>query len=137
MGNECIFYIKMEMAKCILIVDDSEQVRTSLRGMLEDDHAGLSVRCEEANDGRQGITKALQLKPDLIVLDLSMPIMNGLDAAYELKRLLPEVPILMYTSHAGLSLQKLASSVGIDKVIDKAAPHGLLLAIRALLTLAA
>ena len=81
----------MEMAKCILIVDDCEQVRTWLRGMLEDDYAGLSFRCEEANDGRQGITKALQLKPDLIVLDLSMPVMNGLDAAYELKRLLPEV----------------------------------------------
>ena len=127
----------MEMAKCILIVDDSEQVRTSLRGMLEDDRTGLSVRCEEASDGRQGITKALQLNPDLIVLDLSMPIMNGLDAAYELKRLLPEVPILMYTSHAGPSLQELASSVGIDKVIDKATPRGLLLAIRALLNLAA
>ena len=71
------------------------------------------------------------------MLDLSLPIMNGLDAAYELKRLLPEVPILMYTSHAGPSLQELASSVGIGKVIDKATPRGLLLAIRALLNLAA
>lgn len=62
-----------------------------------------------------------------------MPITNGLDPAYELKRLLPEVPILMYTSHAGPSLQELASSVGIDK----ATPRGLLLAIRALLNLAA
>jgi CheY-like chemotaxis protein len=121
------------MAKRILIVDDSVIVRNSLRAMLEDlDESGW-VECEEAADGLQAISKAREYAPDLIVLDLSMPVMNGLDAAHELKRILPAIPIIMYTSYAGASLRQVAMAAGITKVIDKAAPHNLLVAIRSLL----
>ena len=55
-----------------------------------------------------------------------MPVMNGLDAAYELKRILPAVPIIMYTSYAGASLRRVAEAAGIANVVDKASPHNLL-----------
>ena len=121
------------MATRILIVDDSVIVRNALRAMLEDLDGLGPVACEEAADGRQAISKARVWPPDLIVLDLSMPVMNGLDAAHELKRVLPAVPIIMYTSYAGASLRQVAMAAGIAKVVDKAAPHHLLMAIRSLL----
>lgn len=52
----------------------------------------------EAADGREAIEKAQQLKPDLVILDLSMPLLDGLEAARKLKRLNPAVPLLMFTS---------------------------------------
>lgn len=121
------------MAKRILIVDDSVIVRNSLRAMLEDLDEFGGIACEEAADGRQAISKARDLPPDLTILDLSMPVMNGLDAAYELKRILPAVPIIMYTSYAGASLRRVAEAAGIANVVDKASPHNLLVVIRSLL----
>ena len=53
--------------------------------------------CREAENGRDAIEKAQQLRPDLIVLDMSMPVMNGLDAVRMLKRLMPKVPLIMYS----------------------------------------
>ncbi|HEY0702130.1 MAG TPA: response regulator transcription factor, partial [Candidatus Acidoferrales bacterium] len=84
------------MARCVLIVDDNIQLRRVIRVQLE--AAGLEV-CGEAVDGFEAIDKARELKPDLIILDLSMPRMNGLEAARELTRILPTVPILLYTMH--------------------------------------
>ena len=55
--NRFYFWVKMEMVKCLLIVDDSSVVRASLRAILADDYAGLAVHCEEAADGRQAIAK--------------------------------------------------------------------------------
>src|SRR5580698_3789096 len=69
------------MARCILIVDDNIQLRRAIRVQLE--AAGLEV-CGEAVDGLDAIEKARGLSPDLIVLDLSMPRMNGLEAARKL-----------------------------------------------------
>lgn len=83
------------MTKRILIVDDSDQLRKALRAALESE---LGVTCTEARNGRDAVNRARELNPDLIVLDLSMPVMNGLDAAPHLKRLLPAVPIVMFTS---------------------------------------
>jgi DNA-binding NarL/FixJ family response regulator len=76
--------------KFILIVDDSPVVRKAERQTLELQD-GWKV-CGEAVNGREGIEKAQQLRPDVIVLDLSRPLMNGLEAARELKRLLPFIP---------------------------------------------
>ena len=63
--------------------------------------------------------KARDLKPNLIILDLSMPVMNGLDAARALKLLMPHVPLLMFTNNAGGVLEKEARSAGIAAVISK------------------
>src|SRR5690349_1374095 len=74
------------MAKTILIVDDNAHIRLALCELFKRE-ADLEV-CGEAGNGKEAIAKALELHPDLIVLDLSMPVMNGLDAARELKRLI-------------------------------------------------
>ena len=83
------------MPKHILIVDDNAAVRTGMREVLERQE-GWEV-CAEAANGREGIETVERLKPDLIVLDLSMPVMNGLEAARELQRRFPSVPVLMYS----------------------------------------
>jgi len=71
--------------------------------------------CGEAENGKGAIAKALELHPDMIVLDLSMPVMNGLDAARELKRLMPDVPIIMFTSYCDSSTEQQIRLVGIPK----------------------
>ena len=80
------------MAKTILIVDDNAYIRMSLCEQFKRE-ADFDF-CGEAENGKEAIARALELHPDLIVLDLSMPVMNGLDAARELKRLMPTVPPL-------------------------------------------
>ena len=75
--------------------------------------------CAEASDGREAIVKALTLRPDLIILDLTMPILGGFAAAVELRRLLPEVPILFYSMHEGAHLVKEAKQIGVRGFVSK------------------
>jgi DNA-binding NarL/FixJ family response regulator len=103
--------------KKLLIVDDSPAIRHSLRILLEN-RPDWEV-CGEAENGRVGIEKALQLCPDLILLDLSMPVMNGFEAARELHRLLPKVPLVMFTSFIGADIEEEALASGIAFVKSK------------------
>lgn len=103
--------------KNILIVDDSPAIRRSLRILLSQ-HADWEV-CGEAVNGREGIDKALQLHPDLMVLDLSMPVMNGFQAARELHRLMPDLPILMFTNFTDSQIEREAIASGIVAVKSK------------------
>jgi CheY-like chemotaxis protein len=82
--------------------------------MIVDDHAVIRrmLRAE-------GVRKALKLKPNLIILDLSMPVMNGLEAARKLKVLMPHVPLLMFTNNADEIQEKEAISAGIVAVVRK------------------
>src|ERR1700722_14151802 len=75
--------------KTVLIVDDSAAIRREL--CSEFTRRGFIV-CAEAENGRQAIEKVYERLPDLIILDLSMPVMNGLDAAPELRRIAPKTP---------------------------------------------
>jgi len=79
--------------KRILVVDDSPLIRRSLWSLFEE-KPDWTV-CGEAENGSDAIDKAQKLHPDLIVIDLSMPVMNGIDATRILKRLMPAVPIVM------------------------------------------
>ena len=106
------------MAKGILMVDDNVVIRRSLRRILES--IGEWKIVGEAADGREGIEKARELQPDLIVLDLAMPVMNGLEAARELNQIMPNVPLLMYSAFADKYMEKEAFSVGIKAVVSKA-----------------
>ncbi len=101
----------------ILIVDDSAVVRRSLRSLLEG-RTGWCV-CGEAENGRQGIDKAMELSPNLIILDLSMPVMNGLQAASELRRLLPRVPVLLFTTFCSPQIERAALASGVTAVKSK------------------
>lgn len=104
------------MSKCILIIDDNAVIRRMLRNVFE--QQGWIV-CGEAENGREAIDKAGNLTPDLIVLDLAMPIMNGLEAAPALRRMLPAVPIILFTLHDNKVLEKEAWSAGVTVVVSK------------------
>jgi CheY-like chemotaxis protein len=98
----------------ILIADDSPAVRRALAQLLAQDHLVIEVA-----DGQAAFTRSLELRPDLIILDLAMPVMDGLTAAREISGALPEVPILMYTMHWTPSLEVAAKKVGIRRLVPK------------------
>ncbi|MEO6740447.1 MAG: response regulator transcription factor [Chthoniobacteraceae bacterium] len=81
----------------ILIADDHDLVRAGTRTLIEGEPDW--VVCAEASNGREAVTLAAKHKPDVAILDMTMPEMNGLDAAREIKRLLPATEIVLYTSH--------------------------------------
>jgi CheY-like chemotaxis protein len=101
--------------KCVLIVDDSALIRRIVRASLEQN--GWTVH--EAGDGYDGVAKARKLNPEVIVLDLVMPVMNGLEATRELKRLMPAVRLLLFTTYVTPNLEQEAVAAGIHKVIAK------------------
>ena len=101
----------------ILVVDDSELMRRSLRMLLEQRDQWRV--CSEAANGREAIEKAQQASPDVIVLDFQMPEMNGLDAAKEIRRRSPGIPILMVTLHMSPQLAQQAKIIGIRGACDK------------------
>jgi DNA-binding NarL/FixJ family response regulator len=81
----------------ILIADDHEVARKGIRSILET-HAGWEV-CGEARDGREAVELAAQLKPDVLLIDIGMPNLNGLDAARQIMGSAPDVNILILTIH--------------------------------------
>jgi len=107
------------MCKSILIVDDNAQVRQTLRHRLERDGSDWKV-CAEAKDGREAVVQAQNMPVDLIVIDLSMPRMNGLEAARLLKQTNPNVPIVMLTLYKDDALEREAYAAGISAVLSKA-----------------
>jgi CheY-like chemotaxis protein len=108
--------IGVPMRKSILIVDDSPAIRHPLRTAFED-ISGWEVG--EAANGREAIDKARELNPDLIVLDLAMPVMNGLQAAPVLRRMRPTVPIILFTLYGSKFLEREALSAGVTAVVSK------------------
>jgi|HubBroStandDraft_5_1064220.scaffolds.fasta_scaffold08239_6 DNA-binding response OmpR family regulator len=101
--------------KCILVVDDDDAIREMLRWRFE--LAGFGVL--EASNGSEAVKAAQTTKPDLVVLDLMMPVMNGLQAARVLKLMKPEVPLVMFTSEGGSDLEQEASESGISAFVPK------------------
>ncbi|HET6181288.1 MAG TPA: response regulator transcription factor [Candidatus Sulfotelmatobacter sp.] len=105
------------LPKFVLIVDDNAFLRQSLRELFKRE-ADFEV-CGEAENGKEGVRKAQELHPDLIVLDLSMPVMNGFDAARALKRLMPAVPLIMYSAFGDRFAEHQARLIGISDVVSK------------------
>jgi DNA-binding NarL/FixJ family response regulator len=110
--------------RSILLVDDSSCIRTMIRRHLEF-HPSIEV-CGEASDGMDAVEKAQELLPDLIIMDFSMPRMNGLEAARVLKQKMPRVPIILFTAHESLVRISDARDAGISAVIFKFQAHNLL-----------
>jgi CheY-like chemotaxis protein len=99
------------MAKTILVADDSASVRLTVRLLLEQRHQELLVR--EAVDGVDAIEKSKQLKPDLILLDLAMPRLNGAEAATILRTDLPDTPVILFT-YTDLHADSFCMAMGVD-----------------------
>jgi DNA-binding NarL/FixJ family response regulator len=102
----------------VLIVDDDVSIRRLLRRLIES-HANWTV-CGDAEDGQQAITKAAELSPDVVVLDLAMPKMNGLQAARQISRNLPGIPMLLLTvQQVSQELTKEALHAGFKGAVSK------------------
>lgn len=110
----------------ILIADDNPFIRNHLRIRLGN-HEGWRI-CAEAQNGREAVAKASEMKPDVIVLDLSMPVMDGLKAARELAKSLPHVPVVMYSLYGTPQIEGEAKAVGVRGFLDKAEDIGQLIA---------
>ena len=116
------------MPRCILLVDDSTLVLQSLKSSLKGIPGWIVVG--EAHDGREAVEQVLRLNPDLVILDLVMPVMNGLDAARELARLRPALAIIMFTTFHTPQLEKEALGCGCRMVIGKTQVTTLIAAMR-------
>jgi DNA-binding NarL/FixJ family response regulator len=105
------------MNKRILIVDDSAPIRGLVREFIES-RAGLEI-CGEAADGLEGIAKGLELNPDLIVLDYSLPGINGLDVAVFLHEVAPDTPIILFTVFKEAIPLRMAQAAGVASIVSK------------------
>ena len=105
------------MSKRVLIADDSVAVRTVMRQFFE----GLADwEVGEATDGTEAIQKAMELKPELILLDFCMPRLNGIEAASVLKRMMPKSYVILLTVFDDALSSRLTSAVGVDLIVPKA-----------------
>jgi|SRR5579859_4578271 len=118
------------MPNRILIADDNALVRTAMRQVLE--NVGPWEIIEAAN-GKQAVTMALEAKPSLIILDLAMPVKDGLTTARELVKLLPEVPILMHTLYWSPRIELEALKAGVRKAVPKSESNTIVSAVHELL----
>jgi len=114
------------MVRSVLVVDDNPDIRRVLCQLFT--HEGDFVVCGEAENGREAIEKAQQLRPDLVVTDLSMPVMNGLEEARVLKKRMPAIPVIMYTLYNDPFVEKEARSAGISAVMSKSEGVAVLIA---------
>src|ERR1700736_2177634 len=105
------------MLKRVLIADDNVYVRYVIRTFLQD-QVGIEI-CGEAADGVEAIEKSGQLKPDLILLDLSMPSLNGAEVALILKNAKPDVRIIMFTMYSSKISPSLISALGVAAVLSE------------------
>lgn len=114
------------MKKKVLIVDDNLLVRQSLCELFK--REGDFDVCGQAENGQEAIEKAQWLRPDLVVTDLSMPGMTGLEEARRLKKLMPGLPVIIYTFYNDPFVVKQARSAGVFAVISKGEPVAVLIA---------
>lgn len=109
------------MASRVLIVDDSASVRSVMREFLKD-LAEIEI-CGEAVDGVDAIEQAKTLRPDLVLLDLSMPRMSGAEVASILKNTTPKILIMLFTVCSESIGKALTSAIGVNAVLSK--PDGM------------
>lgn len=109
--------LRLMVAVRILIADDHEFVRRGVRALLES-RDGFEV-CFEAANGQEAVEKARELKPDLIILDITMPILSGFDAARKIKEFSPETPIVILSMHRDKEYVEEAQKIGIQGYVRK------------------
>jgi two-component system response regulator NreC len=105
----------------ILIADDHDVMREGTRAVIER-QPGWEV-CGIACTGREAVAQAIELQPDIVIMDMSMPELNGLDAAIQIRRRLPKTEILIFTAHETDDLIREVFEAGAKSFIFKAEAH--------------
>jgi DNA-binding NarL/FixJ family response regulator len=100
-----------------LLVDDHESVRMGVTAILSS-RSNIEV-CGEAANGQEAVEKARDLKPDLIIMDVNMPVLDGIHSAKEIRTFLPDVPILFFSMHDGVYLVHEAKMAGGQGFVNK------------------
>ncbi len=100
----------------VLIADDHETVRMGLCTMLQSRQIEV---CGQAKNGQEAVEKSRELHPDLVILDISMPVLGGAEAAQQIRVFLPDVPILFYSMHNTPELIAIAQAVGAQGFVTK------------------
>jgi DNA-binding NarL/FixJ family response regulator len=101
----------------ILIVDDHEMLRRGVESIIR--HDSLGEVCGEAENGEEAIRKVRELKPELVILDVSMPVMSGLEAAREIRRIAPSTKIVILTMHNSTQVAAAVREAGADALVTK------------------
>src|ERR1700681_1292499 len=115
----------------ILIADDHDLMRRGIKGMLQS-HAGWEI-CGEAHTGREAVAKAQELKPDIAILDISMPDLNGVDAAKRIRKASPDTEVLILSVHYSDQLIRDILEAGVRGYIVKSdSDRDLLIAVETL-----
>ena len=100
----------------VLVADDHEMVRIGLCTLLQSEQIEV---CAQAKNGQEAVEKSRLLSPDLIILDISMPVLGGIEAAQQIRVFLPDVPILFFSTHNTSQLIAIAQSVGAQGFVTK------------------
>ena len=114
----------------ILIVDDQKAVRTALGRLLATRKEWQVVG--EAADGAEAVGKARELLPDIIIMDITMPEMNGLDATPQIKKAVPAAEVLIFTQHDSTQMVQQAQSAGASGYLLKSQANWLVRAVEAM-----
>jgi two-component system NarL family response regulator len=101
-----------------LLVDDYQIVRTGLRTVLQSE---FDI-CGEASDGEEAVSKVLALKPDLVIMDVSMPVMNGIAATRKIHQVSPSTKVVILTMHDSAQMRHEAMQAGALACLTKTAP---------------
>ncbi len=102
----------------VLVADDHEVMRMGIRNLLQF-RSGWSV-CAEASNGQEAVAKALQFRPDVVIMDITMPVMNGLEAARQIARAQPQIPIILFSLHVSDDLYRHLQTDGVRGAVAKA-----------------
>ncbi|MGB7539299.1 MAG: response regulator transcription factor [Anaerolineales bacterium] len=114
----------------VLIVDDNPRVRENLAAVLVLAGQSTGVRIElagQAEDGREGIELARALQPDVVLMDLEMPLLDGFEATRQIKALVPAPRVVILSVHTGTGEREYARKAGADGFVVKGAPCQILL----------
>lgn len=103
----------------ILLADDNYRVRPMLSKIISEADPRWEV-CAEVANGQEAVERTAALKPDLVVLDFAMPVLDGISAGRQIRAMLPDVPVLLYTFISSARIEQVAKEAGIHAVIEKA-----------------
>jgi DNA-binding NarL/FixJ family response regulator len=104
------------MGARILLVDDFQRIRSGVRSLLTNESLEI---CGEAANGREAIERVRELHPDLVLLDIVMPVMNGIEAAHEIHRIAPRTKIVFLTIEETPETAAVARLIGADVLVPK------------------